>query len=548
MSVIELGAVSGETIPALLRCDVCVIGSGPAGATIAQELSNTNLLVTLLESGGMLRDPAVDTLDEIDNVGRPRASDQWSVRNRIVGGSSHTWGGRCAPFDDIDYRARPWVPFSGWPINGADLEPYLERSATHLGLALGSGYSDETFWSIASRRGPVTELDPSVLLPFFWQFSRDSEETYPYEYMRFGRHLAKRLGPNVRVVTGATVQSIGTTDSGSAVRSVQFAAMNGTRHTLTVSIVILCCGGIENARILLNSDATNRRGLGNDHDLVGRYLMDHLRGPVATFALSGSRALQKRFGRYNVCGRFFRAGFRLSPELQRREQLLNCSGWLGEELALNDPWAALRRIAGRTPKLPQDLVNVVTNSGLILRGLIDFFGARNGVPRKLTELNLQCMCEQVPNPDSRITLSERRDRLGMRLPKIDWRSDSAESRTMRRTAQLVAEAFPKIGLPGPRLAEWVKDGADVPTSFVDVAHPTGTTRMSDDPRTGVVDRNCEVHGVSGLFVSGSSVFPTAGHCNPTQMIVAMAVRLADHIKTRRQQEEPTPVTVNAKSA
>lgn len=548
MTVIDLQSLAGDTVLPVSQCDLCIIGSGPAGSTIAQELKDTKLRITLLESGGLTRSADADALNEIENVGRPRASDQWSVRNRILGGSSHTWGGRCAGFDEIDFKQRPWIPNSGWPIEIKDLEPYLDRGARHLGLAFGSGFSDERFWAIAGRRSPQSEMDPSLLLPFFWQFSRDDEESYPYEYMRFGRHLPKHLGSNTTLVTGATVTRIHTVDAAKAVKSVEFATLDGHRQTLTASAVVLCAGGIENARILLNSDTIARNGLGNDHDQVGRYLMDHLRGPVATFELSGSDALQKRFGRYQVSGRLFRAGFRLSPDLQRREELLNCAAWLGEVRASDDPWDAMRRIVGGKPDLPKDAVNLVLNSRLLMRGLKDYFNDRNGVPRKLAELNLDAMCEQVPDAESRVTLSKRRDRLAVRLPRLDWRSHSEESRCMRRMAELVADQLHQLGLPRPALADWVLDKAEIPTSFVDVAHPTGTTRMSDDPARGVVDANCEVHGVSGLFVSGSSVFPTAGHCNPTQMIVAMAVRLADHLKTQDARAAPTRVMIDAGSA
>jgi nucleoside-diphosphate-sugar epimerase len=142
------------------------------------------------------------------------------------------------------------------------------------------------------------------------------------------------------------------------------------------------------------------------------------------------------------------------------------------------------------------------------------------------------MVEQRPDPDSRVTLSDARDRFGMRLPRIDWRVHEDEPRSMRRMAELLAEALPRMGFPTPVLADWVCEGADFPADFVDVAHPTGTTRMSDDPAAGVVDADGRVHGIEGLYVAGSSVFPTAGHCNPTQMIVALAVRLADHLKAR----------------
>jgi nucleoside-diphosphate-sugar epimerase len=155
---------------------------------------------------------------------------------------------------------------------------------------------------------------------------------------------------------------------------------------------------------------------------------------------------------------------------------------------------------------------------------------RNGVPRKFDRLDLDAMCEQLPDPDSRITLSDRQDRFGTPLARVDWRVHEEEARTLRRMGELVAKQLPRMGLPAPTLAEWVRDGAGLPRDYLDVAHPTGTTRMSVEPATGVVDENCQVHGVRGLYVAGSSVFPTAGHCNPTQTIVAMAVRLADHLR------------------
>lgn len=541
MKIIELRAAESRSAAALQECDVCIVGSGPAGATLAAELSGTGLRVTLLESGGFARLPEADALDEIENVGRPRAERQWSVRNRIVGGSSHTWGGRCAPFDEIDFEKRDWAPNSGWPISLESLAPYMARTAPHLGLAVGDGYCDERFWTIAGRQPPPLDPDPALLLPFFWQFSRDPEESYPYEYMRFGRNLATRLGENVTLVTEATVLRIDPVESGRAVRSVSFADPQGRIHTLDARTVVLCAGGVEIPRLLLASDTVTPGGLGNGRDLVGRYLMDHLRGALGQLDDAKATALKKRFGRYNVGEHFFRAGLRLNPEVQRRERLLNCSVWLGEAVSPDDPWAALRRIAGGKPQWPGDALAVMSNPGLIVGGAVDYFVRREGLPRKLDALELVCMCEQLPDPDSRITLSEQRDRFGMRLPRIDWRVHAAETRTLVRTAEIVAQEFARLGLPKVTLPEWARDGAELPATFLDVAHPSGGTRMSDDPATGVVDENCQVHGVDGLYVTGSSIFPTVGHCNPTQTIVALAIRLADHIKARAASTRPAPI-------
>lgn len=529
MPVIDLFSSQSSVVSSLRECDVCIIGSGPAGSTIAAELAGTGIRTVLLESGGFERRPEVDALNEIENVGRPRA-EQWSVRNRIVGGSSHTWGGRGAGFDEIDFEQRPWVPASGWPLKPDDLTPYLERSARHLGLAYGTNFSDERFWKLAGRKAPAPP-DPAKLLPFFWQFSRDAQPAYPYEYMRFGRHLTKRLGSNVTLIAGATALRIKTNEAALAVRSVEFACPAGTRYTLPASNVVLCAGGIENARLLLSSDEIAASGLGNGHDLVGRYLMDHLRGPCAFFNLEGTEALQKLYGRYTVSATLFRAGLRLSPQVQVSEQLLNCAAWLGETLAEDDPWIAVRHVLGGRPRIA-DIKTIASNVPLLLRGMQDYFIEHNGAPRKLSQLTLEVMVEQRPDPESRVMLAQRRDRFGMRLSRVDWRSHPDEARTMRRMAELVAEHCARANLPVPALADWVRDSADVPASFVDVAHPTGTTRMSDDPSRGVVDANCQVHGIDGLYLAGTSVFPTAGHCNPTQMIVALAVRLTDTLKAR----------------
>jgi len=174
MPILDSSAfLDSEILPDFLRCDICIIGTGPAGAAIARELSNTHLRVTILESGGIERQEATDALNEIESVGWPRMTDQWEVRNRIVGGSSYTWHGRCAPFDEIDLQARDWVPYSGWPFKIDDLIPYYDRGAKYLGLGADSGFSDERIWARIGHKPPKLDLDEDKLLPMFWQFSRD---------------------------------------------------------------------------------------------------------------------------------------------------------------------------------------------------------------------------------------------------------------------------------------------------------------------------------------------------------------------------------------
>jgi choline dehydrogenase-like flavoprotein len=277
------------------------------------------------------------------------------------------------------------------------------------------------------------------------------------------------------------------------------------------------------------------RGLGNDRDLVGRFLMDHIRTPVARFGPGKTAAPLRQSGSFKspaAGSNLFQYGMRLSPAIQRAEQLLNCSSWLAEHVAADDPWESLFRFRRREPGFRPDVRSMLANSGLLIHGLKEHFISHRAIPRKLAEATLEVMCEQVPDPDSRITLSDQRDRLGMRLSRIDWRVSGEEARAVRRMAELMVEQFSRVGIDPPELEDWVRDGAMLPQTVQDVAHPTGTTRMADDPAQGVVDAQCQVHGVDGLFIGGSSVFPTAGHANPTQLIVALAVRLADTLKDR----------------
>ena len=534
MRVVDLYAETADAMTSAARgpCDVCIIGTGPAGATIAAELADGPLRVTILESGSFARRDDADRLNDIENVGRARVADQYGVRNRVVGGSSHTWAGRVAPFDEIDYESRPWVTMSGWPIDHDDLAPYLSRSARYLGLALGEDFSDERFWELARSAKLDILPNPALLRPFYWQFAHDPRETWSFEPMRFGRHLVDGLGPRQTLVTGATVLRVEPTRDGAAVRAVHFAAPDGTVHELEAATVVLATGGIENARLLLASASNDPRILGDGHDHVGRYLMDHLRGRVATFDVSQARPLQRKLIKHTARGALFSAGLRLSPDVQRSERLLNASAWVNETWAEDDPWRASRNLVRGMGSRRKALRSLVANAGYLVRGMPDYLVRHIAITHKVSDLELLAMLEQRPDPDSRMTLGESRDRFGQRLPRIDWRSHPDEAATARRIAVLAASELERMGFPAPTLEPWVVEGGPLPESWMDVAHPTGTTRMSARPEDGVVDSRGEVHGVAGLYIAGSSTFPTAGHCNPTQMIVALAIRTADAIGSR----------------
>ncbi|WP_067715655.1 GMC oxidoreductase [Nocardia yamanashiensis] len=514
-----------------LTTDVCVIGSGPAGSTLAAELAGSPLRVLVLESGGFEITPETDELNDLENAGAARAMPYRNARNRILGGSSHTWSGRCAPLDALDYRARSWVPGSGWPIGPDQVEPYLDRAAAHLGLGPGGQFTDDRFWELADRPPPVPDLDLRRLRPFFWQISKDPAD--PFDSKRFGPHLADIPAGNVRIIVNATVVHLDTDPVGRQVVRLRVVDADGKPRTVNAARIVLAAGGIENARLLLASNRELPAGLGNRHDMVGRYLLDHRCGVVGTLDPHGSAAARDRFGKYVVKTRggkhTFLHGVALSPEIQAAEGLLNCALWIQEVPAEDDPWESVKNLLRGQLNL-HDARTVASHPGLLLSGAKRRLIDHTGLPRKLELVELRCMVEQTPDPESRITLSDKADRFGVPLPRVNWRLSAQEDRTVRRAAALLAGEFTRLGFPPPELHDWAREGSSLPVRLTDWAHPTGATRMSADPRTGVVDADCRVHGMENLWVAGSSVFPTNGHANPTLTIVALAVRLADRLR------------------
>ena len=519
-----------------IEADLCIIGSGPAGLSIAKEFVGTNVQVLVIESGGKEEDPEVQSLYEIENVGVPRQMNQEAVRYRILGGTSHIWTGRCAPFDELDFQPRSWVPYSGWSISRRSLDSYLERAGENLGI--GPHCYDEQLWEQFNVDRPITSLNETALKPVFWQFSK--HYTNSYEPARFGRNFMPEDAPNFHLLMNANVTHLNTNSTGTRLESVEVTSLNGKVVTVKAKAIVLCCGGIENARLLLSSNRVVPQGVGNQNDLVGRFLMDHPGCVLGSFDPNSAKKVRDRFGHYwldNSKGRHvYLHGIALSHQLQQEEQLLNCAAYLETATAENDPWRAMKALKAAlqsrqlTPQAYQNALALLAQPHAIAQGLYRRYLKHRPNIDKADRVELFCHVEQRPDPESRVTLSRKTDRLGMPLSKLNWKISEQERQSVRRLAHLICDEFDRLDLPKPVLSDWLEQEDCWEPNFSDRAHPTGTTRMSEDPDQGVVDANCQVHGVEGLFVAGSSVFPTAGYANPTLMIVAMSLRLADWLK------------------
>lgn len=580
MHIADLATFPSDSV---FEADLAIVGGGPAGLTIAREFFGTSTRVLLLESGLLDETPDHAALAELDSVGEPRteaqkqkriafhgaSSSSWSqdvqpygVRCRALGGSSHAWAGKSAAFDQIDFAERPWVPYSGWPILRESLVPYLDRAA-HV-LNLGPNSYDASLWKLIGIAPPKPRLDVEGLRSFFWQFARSRLDHL--DIMRFGPEFVTFRAENVRVLLNATVRQIELAPDGGSFGGLEISTIDGVRSKVKAKSAVIAASGIENPRLLLASNTLQSSGIGNGYDLVGRFLMDHAGARVGRFKSADLAQIVKRFGFYGVRhgGRthMYMHGLALSPVLQEREQLLNSAVYFMPERSLDDPWDALKRLLRRKSVKPvQDIHSVVSGAGLLAKGVgmkilasnttptifKDFivdtairyspnfvaeeFQSR-GLPHKLTGVWIDAIAEQRPNPDSRVSLSDRTDRLGVPLAKVNWRINDDERRTIVRIAHLTRDVFARAGLPKPLLEPWIAEERLADGVIIDMAHTLGTTRMSENPKSGVVDENCQVHGVQGLYLAGASIFPTSGHANPTLMILALAIRLADTIKSR----------------
>lgn len=337
--------------------DLCIVGSGPAGLTVALQFLDTRVRVCLVESGDLAPRPEVEALSLFENAGARRAPVE-VVRARGFGGTSALWSGRCGVFDAIDHQRRSWLPFSGWPIGPADLAPFLNRAGRILGLgpALYSGIGRQR---LLCGTDPAP-WDPRLLQPVIWQFSRhDLQGDAPLndfvqdgvagaEHIGMLQHSgapeARRLGPlawpllraadNVAVLLNATAVSVDATANGAAAEGVTVATLDGRRARIRARRVVLACGGIDNARLLLASRDACPQGLANGQDVVGRFLTDHPFWSIAAYDGGGDRAFRRQFQGLWLDRRgvrhIYAAGVRLSPELQLREGLLNCAAHLAE--------------------------------------------------------------------------------------------------------------------------------------------------------------------------------------------------------------------------
>lgn len=529
-----------------LQSAVCIVGGGVAGITLALDLERAGVEAIVLESGGHASDDETRDLYRGDNIGVPYVFGD-GCRSRFLGGSSNCWGGWCGPMRDYDMQARSWVPDSGWPFDRAALEPFYKRA--HETLKLGPYNYDIEDWVKKIGRDDVKRypLPTGRVHDILSQFANPSR-------MGAVHRDALRDARKVRVLLFANAFDIQTDTTAKTVQQIKVKTLTGRTFHVAAQNFVLASGGIENPRLLLSSNTVRPNGLGNDNDLVGRYFTDH---PRLTFGDVKLRPEWRRNKLYDIKfhylnkavshnGTFVSSQFSLDHKVHERESIQNAQVWFtsifaGEGSAGSE---ALIRMKHRLHGKHEHGANFWKDLGTMAfqpASTVSFAAARQFQPAALIrKVQLQVVLEPAPNYHSRVTLGSQRDALGMRRVQVDWRLTDADMRTWDRTAAIFADELKQAGVADIMLPEpFERTGlTDIPTSpiyHLGCWHHMGTTRMHDSPRQGVVDRNGLVHGMSNLYVAGSSVFPTYGANFPTITISALAHRLADHLATVKVQ-------------
>lgn len=525
----------------VLQSTVCIIGAGPAGLTMAMEFERHGIETIVLESGGFKPDPATMDLYRGENVGIPyQFSD--GFRSRFLGGGSNCWGGWCRPLDVEDLQPRSWVPHSGWPIDREELMPFYDRA--HSVLSLGPPNFEMDHWVKAIGRSDVRRmpLPTGRVEDSLSQFSRPT---------RFGKHYRNELkqAKHIKVYLHANVTDIETETTGQTVKRVHVQTISGRKLTVEARQFVLATGGIENARVLLACNKQHANGLGNANDLVGRFFMEHPRLYLHKVKFRPAWLRNKLYDikfhylnrAVSANGTHIAAQMAITPETQKREGLLNARIWFhsifpGEG---TDAAAAIVRMKHRLHSKVDPQHGFWGDLATMAKQPIDslnFIAARQ-VPEWITrelqfhaikEAQFQMICEPTPDPDSRISLSSQKDALGMPRVKVDWRLDDRVKRTFDRSLEIIADELCTAGIADVSFERPLL-GNPWPENLEGTWHHMGTTRMHESPRQGVVDPNSRIHGMSNMYVAGSSVFPTAGANFPTFTLVALSLRLADHL-------------------
>ncbi len=531
-----------------LDAALCIIGAGAAGIALACELDGCGARIILLESGGLK--PDRHSMDDYRGTATPPHPDPTEFRRVAFGGTTSLWGGRCVPFDPIDFERRDYLAHSGWPLSYEEVARYYPQALSYC----DAGQFDfSTAGSLAQPAPTIAGFDGEGIV------LEDRIERYSLP-TDFGRRYRDRIerSVNVTALLGARCVRLLKASGEDRIDAAEFVDAGGRRRRVQASRFVLATGGIEVPRLLLSSDPEGA-GLGNAYDLLGRFYACHFENTCGRL-VPGAGPVAFHFEK-TVDGVYCRRQLRFSEPAQREHRLLNTAFRLhfpnyGDathgSAVMSTIYLAKSMLVPEYRAILQHSTHGALASGNlahwrnVVTGLPQLAGfaydyifrirlARRKLPYTLVpnadgSFPLEFNCEQTPLASNRITLQNDVDRHGLPRVHIAWRLCDDDVDAAQRAFLLLREVMhhgsaARLHLDDAGLREQL--GRSAPLG----GHHIGTTRMGAVPRAGVVDTNCAVFGLPNLYIASSAVFPTSSHANPTLTIVALAVRLAYHLRS-----------------
>lgn len=513
--------------------DVLIVGTGPAGITLAMEMADTGLRIALLESGGLEFDDRAQALND-GTLSALDTTDLTGARMRLLGGTSNHWGGHCLPLDPIDFARAPLSGMTGWPMSYDDMLPHYRTASQYCDIGeLGYALSDVAGLSTDDLLiGEADKIDVNVI--------RQSGPTL------FGEKYLPALeaSETINVWLWSTVVGLEPNADG-RIASVLTRSIEGTPGRFTAREVVLACGAVENARLMLHNNAQFEVSFGNQSDLLGGCYMDHPVGGAAFLHLEPAAPPRAEWdhGLRSTDGIYTHLVWRLSDAILERERLNNTQFFvipLSADPAERALKADARRGMGGLKNVAKWALGRAPDEVTLSGAYCDFIQNADAMAvhayreqvqgYRVTRTLLRYESEQQPTRESYVALeAEARDMFGVPLPRLHWSPTEDDRDSIVRSALQIGAVAGARGLGRVELEDHFDDRYwDAKTAW----HQMGTTRMAPAASDGVVDPTCKVHGTQNLYCAGASVFPSGGRANPTLTVVALSVRLAAHLTSK----------------
>jgi GMC oxidoreductase/Pyridine nucleotide-disulphide oxidoreductase len=557
--------ISGNEVlhGARLDAGLVVIGAGPAGIVSALEAARRGVDVVLIETGNRKQSPEYQKLSVAHRQHPDVHAPVELTISRQLGGTSSIWGGRCVPYDRVDFVERDVAPDSAWPVTYEDVQCYFERACQWM--LCGRSIFDVNELDHLPRHMIAGLKDGAVSTSSLerWSLPTDFGKVY-FDDLRDAAGL--------RVITDATCVRINLADDRARAKDIECRTLSGRWFTVTAKDIIVAAGGLESTRLLMSSPGRGGRSIGDHSGQLGHWYMAHLEGMIADLVLS--TPAEDTIHRYerDIDGSYVRRRFAFAESYLLEHGLPNISGWIANPeladashhnaqlsftyLALISPLGFLfaptaQRLSLTGCKIPGTPYGMTKRSSVWahirnLLGqpieairLIAGFGIRRVFARgrkppgffvgnPANRYPLEYHAEHLPHYDSCVRLAEDVDDLGM--PKLgidilftDEDIDGVLAAHRHWDSYLRASGVGRLEYLADDLVAAVR--ARTGGGF----HQIGTTRMSKDPEKGVVDENLTVHGLPNVHVVSSSVFVTSSQANSTFMVVVFAIRLIERL-------------------